>query len=262
MRNPALLAGWRILQLVLWWSLSDSSASFPNRRSPLTFLYTTPSGTASCRSLYTWTRSEWVCMSTRLGPWGPGGDSHLESHIPPTCASSATKWITKPLAMKEYKPSAGLGPVTIHPCSTYTHTCNNMGVDPRQYIPLLSYCFFFLDFFSNTFTLQLLDKPWSQVASLLSPGSCLQFLSRIRFSNPTARRFFIECCWLTLSRFPQVNLCTRKSPHTYVRVCTRGDLNSRKKLPMTGSKITWYATGATGHVPLPLSPFLPCSRRW
>ena len=28
----------------------------------------------------------------------------------------------------------------------------------------------------------------------LSPGSCLQFLSRIGSSNPTARRFFIECC--------------------------------------------------------------------
>ena len=27
-----------------------------------------------------------------------------------------------------------------------------------------------------------------------SPGSCLQLLPRIGFSNPTARRFFIECC--------------------------------------------------------------------
>ena len=36
------------------------------------------------------------------------------------------------------------------------------------------------------------------------PGSCLQFLSHIGFSNPTARRFFSECCCLTLSRFPQV----------------------------------------------------------
>ena len=37
-------------------------------------------------------------------------------------------------------------------------------------------------------------KPWSHVSSLLPPGSCLQFLSRIWFSNPTARRFFIKCC--------------------------------------------------------------------
>ena len=35
---------------------------------------------------------------------------------------------------------------------------------------------------------QLLDKLWSQVSSLLPPGTCLQFLSRIGFSIPTARR--------------------------------------------------------------------------
>ena len=51
--------------------------------------------------------------------------------------------------------------------------------------------FFFL---VHTSTFQLLGKPWSQVSSLLPPGSCLQFLSRIGFSNPSARRFFIECC--------------------------------------------------------------------
>ena len=35
----------------------------------------------------------------------------------------------------------------------------------------------------------LLDKPWSQVSSLLPPVTCLHFLSRIGFSIPTARRF-------------------------------------------------------------------------
>ena len=31
-----------------------------------------------------------------------------------------------------------------------------------------------------------------------------------------------------LSRFPQVHLCTRRSPHEFIRVCTRGDsMNSR-----------------------------------
>ena len=34
----------------------------------------------------------------------------------------------------------------------------------------------------------LLDKPWSQVSSLLPPGTCL-FLSRIGFSISTARRY-------------------------------------------------------------------------
>ena len=82
-------------------------------------------------------------------------------------------------------------------------------------------------FFSHTSTFQLLDKPWPQVSSILPPGSCLQFLSRIGFSNPTARRFSIECCQLTLSRFPQVNLCTRKSPNEFIRVCTRRGSKSR-----------------------------------
>ena len=56
--------------------------------------------------------------------------------------------------------------------------------------------FFLFFFFSHTSTFQLLDKPWSQVSSLLPPSSCLQFLSRIGFSNPTARRMFHRV-WLT-----------------------------------------------------------------
>ena len=47
------------------------------------------------------------------------------------------------------------------------------------------FVFFFI---YHTFTFQVLDKAWSQVSSL-PPGSCLQFLSRIGFSNPTAGRF-------------------------------------------------------------------------
>ena len=35
--------------------------------------------------------------------------------------------------------------------------------------------------FSHKSTFQLLDKPWSNVSSLLPPGSCLQFLSRIGY---------------------------------------------------------------------------------
>ena len=51
---------------------------------------------------------------------------------------------------------------------------------------------FFFSFFLHTFTLQLLNQSWSKVPSLLPPGSCLQFLSRIGLSNPTARLFYIE----------------------------------------------------------------------
>ena len=43
-----------------------------------------------------------------------------------------------------------------------------------------------------TLTFQLLDKLWSQVSSLLPNGTCLQFLSRIGFSIPTARRLSLS----------------------------------------------------------------------
>ena len=57
-------------------------------------------------------------------------------------------------------------------------------VSGRLYSVLLSYIFIFM-----TFTFQLLDKLWSQVSSLPPLGACLQFLSSIGFSIPTARRF-------------------------------------------------------------------------
>ena len=61
-------------------------------------------------------------------------------------------------------------------------------------VPLIFVTLHAIFFFLDTFTFQLLDKPWSQVSSLVPPGSCLQFLSRIGFSTPTDRRIFIECC--------------------------------------------------------------------
>ena len=65
-----------------------------------------------------------------------------------------------------------------------------------------AYLFFiFFIFLIITFTFQpnsylvggftlgdLLDKPWSQVSSLLPPGTCLYFLSRIRLSIATVSR--------------------------------------------------------------------------
>ena len=50
-------------------------------------------------------------------------------------------------------------------------------------------CFYFPAQLLGGFTLSnLLDKPWSHLSSLLPPGTCLPFLSRIGFSIPTARR--------------------------------------------------------------------------
>ena len=69
---------------------------------------------------------------------------------------------------------------------------------------------FFIYLFSHTFTFQLLDKPWSQMSSLLPPGSCLEFLSRTGFINPTARRFFIECLANSRSRAFWKSICAQK----------------------------------------------------
>ena len=53
----------------------------------------------------------------------------------------------------------------------------------------------FIYIFFHTFFFQLLDGQAVVTGVVHSPppGSCLHFLSRIEFSNPTARRCFIEC---------------------------------------------------------------------
>ena len=85
--------------------------------------------------------------------------------------------------------------------------------------------FFFL--FGLTFTSQILDKLLSRVSSLLPPGTCLQFFSRIGFSIPTARRFSSCVANSRFRAFGESILCTRKSRYEFIRVCTRGDSNSR-----------------------------------
>ena len=59
----------------------------------------------------------------------------------------------------------------------------------HKYMPGISRHFYFPAQPVGGFTLSdLPDKPWSQVSSL-PPCTCLQFLSRMGFSIPTARRF-------------------------------------------------------------------------
>ena len=49
------------------------------------------------------------------------------------------------------------------------------------------------------------------------------FLSRIGFSNPTARRFLVECCYLMLSRFPTSQFVhKKKSPRIYTSMHSGG----------------------------------------
>ena len=110
----------------------------------------------------------------------------------------------------------------------------------------LNFVFVFLFlFFCFYFTL-LLSSFWT------SRGSrCRAFSSMVGAFNYIAHRVqhcssaFAECCYLTLSRFPQVNLCTTsKSSHEFLRVCTRRDSNTRN-CPIPGSSIPSYITGAT-----------------
>ena len=59
------------------------------------------------------------------------------------------------------------------------------------------------------------------------PVRAFSFFMAHRVQHSHFSSTVIQCCQLTLSRFPQVNLCTRKSPYEFIRVCTRGDSNSR-----------------------------------
>ena len=77
-------------------------------------------------------------------------------------------------------------------------------------------------------------------------GRCRSFSPRFLTSFFIAHRVQqSNCSWVfhgvllthALARFPQVNLCTRKSPHEFIRVCPRGDSKSRN-WPRPGSRIT------------------------
>ena len=113
---------------------------------------------------------------------------------------------------------------------------------------LLFYYFFFSFFFITYFPAQLvggftlsdlLDKPWSRVASL-PPGTCLQFLSRTGFSIPTARRFSSNVANSRSRAFrSSFFFCARKSPYEYMH-SVRIEL---AKLILVGTRITYQATG-------------------
>ena len=104
-------------------------------------------------------------------------------------------------------------PVDAHCC----RCCNTGGVLPS----------FFFFVFSHTSTFQLLDKAWPQVLSLLPPGSCLQFFIAHRVQQSHCSSIFNRV-WithaLTLSASQFVH---KKSPHEFIRACTRGDSNPR-----------------------------------
>ena len=66
------------------------------------------------------------------------------------------------------------------------------------------------------------------MSSLLPPGTCLQFLTRIGFSIPTARRFSSKVPNSRFRAFRESICAQEKVPTIYaVRICNRGDSNSR-----------------------------------
>ena len=96
----------------------------------------------------------------------------------------------------------------------------------------------------GSFTLSdRLDKPWSQVSSLLLPGTCLQLLSCIGFSIPTARRFHRVLPTHALALSANHFFCARKSPYEYVH-SVRIEL---AQLILVVTRITYQATGDAGY---------------
>ena len=81
---------------------------------------------------------------------------------------------------KELKPDTQSNWLYSHTRSQYSHAgrIRSLIDDLRrsgQTRPLVKIICMAYIYILHTFTFQLLDKPWSQVSSLLLPGSCLQF---------------------------------------------------------------------------------------
>ena len=105
-------------------------------------------------------------------------------------------------------------------------TSTQQPVDPGLCLSNICHNHFFFFFYHHFyFPAQLVggfthsdlpEKPWSQVSSLLPPGTCLQFLSRIGFSIPTAHRFSSNVANSRSRAFRLLsNFYARKNPYEY-----------------------------------------------
>ena len=93
-----------------------------------------------------------------------------------------------------------------------------------------------------SFAFQLLDKLWSQVSFLLSPGTCLQCSA---FPLLVHCHRTLRTHALVLSASQVVH--KKKVPQEFIRVRTRGDSNSRNNLLIiAGTRTTCYLYEATG----------------
>ena len=77
-------------------------------------------------------------------------------------------------------------PRAVHFDSIHVALC-----DSKRRMP---WTFFFFFFLTHIYFPASGQAVVTGVVPSLPPGFCLHFLSRIGFSNPIARRFFIECC--------------------------------------------------------------------
>ena len=59
------------------------------------------------------------------------------------------------------------------------------------------------------------------MSSLLPPGTCLYYFAAYRVQRSHCSSKFIEYSSLTLSRFPRINFCARKTPHEHALGETR-----------------------------------------
>ena len=95
-----------------------------------------------------------------------------------------------------------------------------------------------------------LDKPWSQVPSLVPPGSYLHFLSRIGFIIPPARRFSSNIA-NSRSRASRESFFVQEKSLTNVHSVRL----EPTKLILVGPRTTYQATGGAGYVPIKIGAF-------
>ena len=85
------------------------------------------------------------------------------------------------------------------------------------------YIYIYILFFSHTSTYQLLDKPWSQVSSLLPPGSCLQFFIAHRVQQSHCSSIFHRVLLTHALAFSASQFVRkRKSPRIYTSMHSGG----------------------------------------
>ena len=92
-----------------------------------------------------------------------------------------------------------------------------------------------------------LDKLWSQVSSLLPPGTCLQFLSRIGLGFPTARRPSSNVANSRSRAFRESIYARQKVPTNLYEYALGGTRTHAIELRgnIAGTRMTCYTTGAT-----------------